>query len=338
LPRVRPRAQIDDRIRFAWPFGGGAVRVGLAGLAPPILLLAAALTARLSFAALGFACVALPLAAAWGHRRLGRLRSGAGFLLSWTLHSYALCSVHFVYASTPRASELANVATGALGLAGALALGGAHAPPSVLSADADADARRAARAHRCSVSGLVVARYDHYCGWVGAPVGAGNHRAYLAFVAATAAAAAANGLHCARGALGTCAAAGGGGSPGACARWHAANARGSLDVFLAAMMAATSLAVGCLLINQCMLIGRNLTTYEARHWARIDYLQPRQSTGGAAAESGARRSPFDRGFRANWAEFLAGSSGGQPAVGPQQRPSPPPRSGVAAVAKPSSPG
>lgn len=42
------------------------------------------------------------------------------------------------------------------------------------------------RTSHCSVSGRCVARMDHFCVWLGCPVGAGNHRLFVAFVAATA--------------------------------------------------------------------------------------------------------------------------------------------------------
>lgn len=38
------------------------------------------------------------------------------------------------------------------------------------------------RASHCSVSGRCVARMDHFCVWLGCPVGAGNHRLFVAFV------------------------------------------------------------------------------------------------------------------------------------------------------------
>lgn len=40
------------------------------------------------------------------------------------------------------------------------------------------------RASHCAVTGRCIARMDHYCAWTGCPVGAGNHRLFLAFVAA----------------------------------------------------------------------------------------------------------------------------------------------------------
>ncbi|KAA0174267.1 hypothetical protein FNF27_04279 [Cafeteria roenbergensis] len=42
------------------------------------------------------------------------------------------------------------------------------------------------RASHCSVSGRCVARMDHFCVWLGCPVGAGNHRLFVAFVCAAA--------------------------------------------------------------------------------------------------------------------------------------------------------
>jgi palmitoyltransferase len=303
--------EIDSRLRFPWPFGGGAAHIGLAGLVPPVLLGSGALAASASPFGLALAAIGLPCAAAFAHRRLLRLRKRNGFLFSWTLHAYALCSLRFFTRSAPQGSELANALTVALGLAGALALGQAHKPPNVLPADFDTRARTATRAHRCAVSGLLVERYDHYCAWVDAPIGRGNHRAYLCFVAATAAASACNGAHVAAGALARCGEASS--SAGSaklamalsrCARLHARTGAGSLDIAICAMMAVTCLAVGALLIGQCLLISQNLTGYEARHIHRIDYLV--DGAAGGADDSGLRsrrRSPFDRGLWANWAEF-----------------------------------
>lgn len=285
-------AEIDSRIRFAWPFGGGAVHIGLAGLLPPALLLAAGLAAAASFAGLALAALALPALAALAHRLLLRLRVRNGLLLSATLHLYTCFSLRYFWASFPRSGDLANAATIALGCSAALALGGARSPPR-----APPPAGSVARAHRCGVTGAHVRRYDHYCGWVDAPIGMGNHRAYVAFVALTAAASAANGAHALAGALAACAepppsALGLAGALQRCVRWHAARNRGSLDLAVAACMGVTTLALLPLLAGQCALIGRNLTTYESRHAARIAYLR-----GG---------NPFDRGWRANWASFLRG--------------------------------
>lgn len=295
-------ADIDQRIRFVWPFGGGAAHIGLAGLIAPALLAAAALAAASSFVGLLLAAIALPVAAAIAHRSLLRMRARNGLLLSSTLHAYALFSLHFFIASFPRASDLANAITITFGVMAVLALGAArtqpHAPPS-----GDSYGLVCARAHRCRVTGAVVARYDHYCAWLDVPVGLGNHRAFLAFVALTAAAAAADGAHAAAGALAACeepppTAVGFASALHRCVLWHARRNRGSLDFAVASCMAGTTLAVLLLLVGQCTLISRNLTTYESRHGSRIDYLQ----TG----------NPFDRGWRANWAEFLRGECGTAP--------------------------
>lgn len=67
---------------------------------------------------------------------------------------------------------------------------GARAP----GADAEPDATdpicptcdlwRPLRAGHCRETGRCIARFDHYCAWVGAPIGAGNHRVFVVFVLA----------------------------------------------------------------------------------------------------------------------------------------------------------
>ena len=47
---------------------------------------------------------------------------------------------------------------------------------------------RPLRAKHCPVTGRCVARFDHYCPWMGCTVGAGNHATFLAFLASTLAA------------------------------------------------------------------------------------------------------------------------------------------------------
>lgn len=53
----------------------------------------------------------------------------------------------------------------------------------IFSVDLPAMVRKPLRSHRCPHSGRVVLRYDHYSGYLAAPIGARNHRALLLCVA-----------------------------------------------------------------------------------------------------------------------------------------------------------
>ncbi|KAJ1622942.1 hypothetical protein T492DRAFT_1058778 [Pavlovales sp. CCMP2436] len=297
----RALSDVDARIRFAWPFGGGAAHIGLAGLAPPVFMLLAARAAAGSFAGLVASALFLPATAAVAHRRLQRLRRRNGFLFSWTLHAYVFCGLHWFFVTAPRATEFENICLGLLGVVAIAALGGAHAPPLILDFDASPERQRLMRAHRCGATGEIVTRLDHYCAWVDSPIGLGNHRAYLIFVAATVGASVINCGLATADALARCSLVHGGNlnaraSLPACLQYHAQSGRGSLEFAVGAFMAATALAVNALFISQCSLVSRNLSTYEARHAQRVDYLR--------------EGNPFDLGWKANWAEFARGGSGG----------------------------
>ena len=178
-------SEIDDRLRVPW--FGGAWHIGVPGALPwmllPWLLLIGGISARFLLL-----CLALTLPSLlWWHRRTLKLRRRTGLLYSWMLASlaYETC----LYAIALRFEWLAqsSAATAAfatpLMLALLLLIIIRRVDPTCVEAIADADAATS-RTHRCAVCGVRVPRYDHYCAWVDAPIGAANHRAYIAFVAA----------------------------------------------------------------------------------------------------------------------------------------------------------
>lgn len=188
------------------------------------------------------------------------------------------------------------------------ALAAASTPPAVrggdtadsLAADAPATtllspsrfcytclATRPPRSKHDASTDRCIARYDHYCPWVGGPVGAANHRWLLAFGAATLAAevlfVAATGkalwvVHDVGG---------GGGTRGGDGGWVAAAATlTTLHTLIGAFVAG-------LLATQAQLIGRNLTTNEAvaRGAGRLATVALAASQGGSAGAAAAAAPP-----------------------------------------------
>mmetsp|Transcript_106688 Transcript_106688/g.299768 ORF Transcript_106688/g.299768 Transcript_106688/m.299768 type:complete len:414 (-) Transcript_106688:175-1416(-) len=293
---------VDDRVRVPWPFGdGGALHLGLPGLLPPLILCPAAVLASRSFAGLVVTVVGMPLFAYSAHQRLMRLRRRNAFFLSWTLHSLGLGACAYMICFLDAIPPEANVFEVALAGTALVSLASAMAGPVTICAGADASTLAESRAHRCAMTGAVVAGYDHYCTWVGSSVGWGNHRAYLCFVVAVLATCVSVSI-CVSIHIGLCRLPTSNGETmsfgpkGALASLVAcayANESSFALAFVAYLQIVT-IGVSALLMHQVSLISRGLTSYEKRHRLRIDYLWP--------------RNPHDMGFLKNWGTFFRGSS------------------------------
>jgi len=125
----------------------------------------------------------LPFLLIFGHRYMIRLRRRNNFFLSWTISSLVLGSCSLLFAFSELTPPEVNVGLIGLVIMSVVCLEKTMQGPTVLPSDVDEITRRSTRAHRCSISGAVVVKYDHYCVWVGASVGHGNHRAYISFLA-----------------------------------------------------------------------------------------------------------------------------------------------------------
>ena len=188
-------ADCDDRMRCPNP-AGGATRVGVAGVVPILVLPALGAIGGRSAAGLALAAVATLPTVLWWHRRMLRLRRRSRFLLMWLIVSTVL--VLAVYENRVPHDRFASQVFGPLLFIATLSLArvlytdpGCRALLGLGVADAAAAELRGAR---CPVSGVAVARFDHFCSWLDMPIGAANHRSYLSFVASIAAASAVGGL------------------------------------------------------------------------------------------------------------------------------------------------
>ena len=231
--------------------------MGLPGTIPwvllPWLLLFGGISARCLLVG---ALTILPLLL-WWHRRALRLRRRTSFLMSWMLASlgteagfYALAlRFGILVQSTLGTTAFATSLVATLSAFALVKL----ADPMSTGGIPDA-AGATTRANRCAVCDLLVPRYDHYCAWVDEPIGAANHRPYLAFVTCM---------------LTTCAVGGVQLISAACARgWSArvAWARNESSVLLSFGLYGTVVAglVAALLAHQIKLILSDQTGYEAR--------------------------------------------------------------------------
>lgn len=264
--------EIDDRIRFVWP--GGALHLGLAGTLPPLLLASAAAVSAYSLPALVLALLGLPTLAYFVYQHLRRLRRRNGFFLSWTLSSLVLCAVVYMSCFSDRIDPLINVLNVALFVVTVASLGLAMEGPDVLDQDACPELRKSARAHRCKVTGFLVARYDHYCPWVGCSVGKGNHRAYVAFLVSLLITCVHAGSCVAQRTSAPCPHAGIELGPASGLAACFATGESSLSLAFVAYVWLVALAVGSLLVAQLCLISQGITTYERRHVADIEYTVP----------------------------------------------------------------
>ena len=175
-------AEFDDRMRL--PLPGGAWHVGLPAVVPWLLLPLHVLLGSLGVRCFCLSAVFMLPSLLWWHMRTLRLRRRTRLLPSWLLASLAFTHLVYWCKGVPHAQPAA--ATAVLAALDAAALGClwlVHATdPSSTRRVADA-AGAEARAARCAICGVQVPRYDHYCTWTDAPIGAANHRAYLGFVA-----------------------------------------------------------------------------------------------------------------------------------------------------------
>ena len=174
--------EFDDRMRV--PLPGGAWHVGLPAVVPWLVL-----PLHVVFGSLGVRCFCLSAVVMlpsllWWHVRTLRLRRRTRLLPSWLVASLAWEVLVYWTKGLPHAQPAAATAAFAVLVAAALGcLCLVHTTdPSSTRGVADA-AGAEGRAARCAVCGVQVPRYDHYCAWTDAPIGAANHRAYLGFVA-----------------------------------------------------------------------------------------------------------------------------------------------------------
>ena len=291
-------ADCDDRMRCPNPMGG-ASRVGVAGVVPILVLPALGAIGGRSATGLALAAVATLPTVLWWHRRMLRLRRRSRFLLMWLIVSTVL--VLAVYENRVPHDRFASQVFGPLLFVATLSLArvlytdpGCRALLSLGVADAAAAELRGAR---CPVSGVAVARFDHFCSWLDMPIGAANHRSYLSFVASIAAAAAVGGLSLAAEA---CA------SPplrrrgdpddAACAALVVFHGRSSVALAAACYAIAAAVLVGALLGFQCSLVARGVTHYELRHpeHAAHSAEQLDARAAAAAAPPPPPRGAFDR--------------------------------------------
>jgi len=172
-------ADLDDRLRLPTP--GGAWHLGLPRAVPWALLPPLLLLGSISARTLLLAGLLLIPSIFWWHFRALRLRRRSQFLLSWQLASLAWeCAVILVVLpAAPDAGTAAFAATAAttLLLLARCKAGDVSSTGGVLDA-----AGASSRAVVCPVSGVWVPRYDHYCAWIDEPVGASNHRAFVAYL------------------------------------------------------------------------------------------------------------------------------------------------------------
>ena len=286
-------AEFDDRMRL--PLPGGAWHVGLPAVVPWLVLPLHVLLGSLGVRCFCLSAVVMLPSLLWWHMRTLRLRRRTRLLPSWLLASLAFTHLVYWCKGVPHAQPAA--ATAVLAALDAAALGClwlVHATdPSSTRRVADA-ASAEARAARCAICGVQVPRYDHYCTWTDAPIGAANHRAYLGFVASLLAVCAVGGAQLASAAVAARPLPGVGvimqlraGRVGllvACAR---PRRLASLPIprthpclctprvctpsvselrlsRCAAYAFAVALALAALLAHQVSLLARGLTTYEAR--------------------------------------------------------------------------
>ena len=265
-------SEIDDRLRVpGLPvlLGGigGAWQIGVAGAVPWVVLPALLTVGAMSARGLLLAAVALLPSLYFFHRRMLRIRRRSSLLMSWMLASIAYETlVYTLVARDVAADSPIMPATFGTPLAATLVLFAIikRTEPTLLRNDvADASAALS-RAVRCAVCGTHVPRYDHYCSWVDEPIGAANHRAYLGFVACML-------LTCAIGAWQLLRYEG--------RRWCTwqrvlyAN-ESSLLLSCGLYGAAVGVAVGALLVHQCLLMLAGRTAYEARRGMRRAHDAP----------------------------------------------------------------
>ena len=281
--------EFDDRMRV--PLPGGAWHVGLPAVVPWLVLPLHVLLGSLGVRCFCLSALVMLPSLLWWHVRTLRLRRRTRLLPSWLLASIAFELLVYWRKGVPHAQPAAATAVFAALVAAALGcLWLVHAiDPSSTRRVADA-AGAEARAARCAVCGVQVPRYDHYCAWTDAPIGAANHRAYLGFVASLLAVCAVGGAQLAAaavaarplpgvgvvmqlragrvGLLVACAAHAALPPSHAALPLHAARLHpftsGTALSRCAAYAFAVALALAALLAHQVSLLARGLTTYEAR--------------------------------------------------------------------------
>ena len=174
--------EFDDRMRV--PLPGGAWHVGLPAVVPWLVLPLHVLLGSLSVRCFCLSAVVMLPSLLWWHVRTLRLRRRTRLLPSWLLASLAFELLVYWCKGVPHAQPAAATAVVAALIAAALGCLWLVRATDPSSTRRVADAAGAeARAARCAVCGVQVPRYDHYCAWTDAPIGAANHRAYLGFVA-----------------------------------------------------------------------------------------------------------------------------------------------------------
>ena len=166
--------EIDDRLRL--PLPGGAWHIGLPGAVPwlvlPWLLLLGSISARCLLVA---ALLVFPTVL-WWHTRALRLRRRSRFLMCWMIASLTYEAAVYACTVARSANALASsIWFGCLGMSVALFVHCRTIDPT--RTERIADARGALRrSGYCALTTLNVPRYDHYCAWIDASVGAANHR------------------------------------------------------------------------------------------------------------------------------------------------------------------
>jgi hypothetical protein len=112
----------------------------------------------------------------------------------------------------------------------------------------------------CRITGASVRRYDHYCIWISKPIGAANHRLFILFLfllslGGTVFVALKLSVHYGR-------------MPSFLSVVYSNNLS-NYSVVITCYVCLASAGIVALLVHQLFLIGRNLTSYEAKHFPQL---------------------------------------------------------------------
>ena len=238
----------------------------------PLLLLIGSLSA----CCLLLAAAALLPSIFWWHSRTIRLRHRSQFLLSWQLASLT-CEATVIFLLLPSDRGGSTLSFGAAAIASLVLLARCKLCNVSSTAGVADSVGATSRAVVCPVSGLWVPRYDHYCAWVDEPIGAANHRPFLAFLVAMI-------LTCVLGMHALLRL-----RPGS-ASWFEMIRDNRSSLFLACFVygGAVGACVVGLLAHQLWLLARGTTTYEDRRRRR----QPARLVGATACDCSVRLREF----------------------------------------------